>query len=455
MFRSLQTKIVGTTGLVVVFSILTSVYLSSRLLKNSYNESVRQQLQTAATSLLSLGISDFAELNDFDRMNAFIEHSLELERVDKIVRIFDQTNQLMFTTVGAAQDPFPQSLSPGITQPIFFPLHTEHRAFESLVIPYEAGRKKYYLQIIIPLARYTEILQSYWWQCLGLIVLLFSISILLSRWLTYRLLRPVQRIADYLKSLDDQKVLEWPHLSLQTKEGMYLEPITQGIHGLVDRVQSLVKRLQKMGRFVAHELRNPLTILQGEAETILMKEEATPGELRKVLQSSLEETERMSDIIDTVLKIEEQKGTRQQPLEKIENMNEWLRRHQPMWEKTLGSKVELDISPQLNIPLSLRGSKLLFRLIDNLVRNVKDHAHNDSFCRLSLLRNNGRVCIAVSDEGVGMSAPLLQDLNAHGNSELASGAGLYLCHKIADLCDFELQFLHREPKGLTVEVWIG
>ena len=69
---------------------------------------------------------------------------------------------------------------------------------------------------------------------------------------------------------------------------------------MLDRLQGAVDRLTRFTGDIAHELRTPLHILRGEVEVALTKQR-TGEEYRDVLGSCLEETIRLSRLVDSLL----------------------------------------------------------------------------------------------------------------------------------------------------------
>ncbi len=278
----------------VVVSTIAGMLLTGSLLIRSHRESVDRQLEATSAGLITLGISDFSELDDFAQFNAFIESALQMEKVDKIVRIFDSAQKVIFTTVGADYDVLPGTLTGKIVKPFFMTVAGTAETYESLVIPYK-GRwgQQFYLQVLIPLPRYVEILESLWPRALAVLAVLIVISLVVAHKLSARLLMPVGAIARHLQGLDPASIEEWRSLDA-VKEGQYLGPITDGVNVLTARTQAAVQSLRQMTRFVSHELRTPLTILQGEAETVLARRDAGLKDYQAVLTSSLEEVQRIS-----------------------------------------------------------------------------------------------------------------------------------------------------------------
>lgn len=451
MRSPLQSKIASAMWIMTAVSTLASAVLAGWLLVTSHRESIRQQLQATATSLVALGITHFSELKDFEDLNRFVEDALQIDRIDKIIRVYDASQNLIFTTVGADYDHLPDRLKTKITKPIFMSVEGTHHHYETIILPYvgEVSKKTFYLQVAIRLPRYSEVLEYLWWQSALLLGLLIGISMFLSLWLSKRLAAPVQQIAEHLQRMDPARIEEWRPVALDEKS-RYLLAIADGINQLADRTRSSMTQLRKMGRYVAHEMRTPLTILQGEAETVLTKPNAEAKDYKDVLRSSLEEIQRMSDIVSTVLQVgESSRLAAHQPVEL--ELAQWFRDQLEGWEKVLGRRIALEIPSDkiLNVTVD---PKLLHRLIDNLIRNIRYHTPQDVRCTISLAALDNGTKVVVCDDGPGLSQEIIDSLNEKGGASELAGVGLGLCHRIAEICGVKILFANRPSGGLAVEL---
>ncbi len=433
-------------------SMLAASFFTASLLIRSHHEAIKRQLEASATSLISLGISDFSELADFEEMNTFIEDTLQMEKVETIVRVYDNSKNLVFTTFNAQDNDFPKKLEITSKKPTFLTINLKQRQYESLILPYLGGKKKhpFYLQVIIPLPKYSQIFRTLWWQALGIFLFLIGIALFISRQLAKKLIKPVSSIANHLKQMDPSKIEDWHPLSLDEK-GLYLGSIIHGINSLAERTRTAVFQIRKMGRYVAHELRTPLTILQGEAETILSRSEASKEDYAKVLKSSLEEIDHMSETITTILQVGE--SERRSFLFRPVSFDPagWIKENKHRWEKTLGRPIRFENSHKESDRIRV-DPKLLHHLLDNLIRNIRKHTPPATTCTLSLFATPTGVRIHLEDNGPGMPASLIESLNKKLSSLEDVGVGLNLCQKIADICHIELSFLNKPEGGLRIEL---
>ena len=428
-------------------STLAAMLLTGALLVRSHRESIRRQLESTASALISLGIDDFEDLENIDELSRFIENASGLERVDQVVRIYTSTGRIAFSTARRGYDLLPDVLPEPFAKPSFLAMQGQKRDYESLVIPYSTfGRKRpFFLQILIPLPSYAEILKNLWWQGLLLLGVLTGLTLVLSRRLSRRLLRPVDEISLHLESMDPTHVEDWKPLTLEDA-GPYLETIMRRVNALSERTRAAVLQIRKMGRYVAHELRTPLTILQGEAETALVNTAAGREDYRDVLKSSLEEIQRMSEIVATVLQTGEWERADVATEPMATDLSAWVQATVPRWEKTLGGPIQVALPPAGG-PVVRFDPKFADHLIDNLVRNVRKHAPR-SPCRLTV---DGPKLV-LSDDGPGLAAPLLDSLDRGLPVLEVAGVGLNLCQKIANLCGLHLTFTNRPGGGLDAAI---
>lgn len=449
MLSSLRTKITVFTFVTVTVALVTGMLMTGNLLFASHRDSVRKQLQVAAASLISLGISDFSELSDFGRLNDFIESALQMERVDKIVRIYSPAKKLIYTTMGTTLDWLPRELPADIGKPVFMPFEHGTRNYESLFVPYDAKNKRFYLHLVIPLPRYAQIFDDIIWRAAMLLALLLLATFVVSRMLAAKIMRPVRMIAEHLEAMNPVSIDAW-RLIEEPARGEYLEPIIQGINLLTMKAQAAVSKLRDIARFIAHELRTPLTIIQGEAETILLNQHAQAADLKAAIRSSLEEVQRMSGIVDTVLKVGEEERIEKLHNPSMINLTRWLEIYRPGWERLLGRPIPIDAPPA---PVIVHvDEKLLARMIDNLVRNINDHTPKGAYCRLTVDTDGKSARIRIEDDGPGMTQQMIDALKRRRGNPPMEGLGLRFCRQIADMSDIDLGFANKPRGGLVVEL---
>lgn len=116
-------------------------------------------------------------------------------------------------------------------------------------------------------------------------------------WIARRGLAPVDRLSDHARNIGEGDLaLRLPDHRLPEE----LVGLVLSLNDALDRLQRSHQKLSDFNADVAHELRTPLANLIGETQVALTRER-DQGDLTDVLQSNLEELERMRAIINDML----------------------------------------------------------------------------------------------------------------------------------------------------------
>ncbi|MDQ3258476.1 MAG: heavy metal sensor histidine kinase [Acidobacteriota bacterium] len=84
--------------------------------------------------------------------------------------------------------------------------------------------------------------------------------------------------------------------------GDELERLSVALNSMVARLDAAFTHIRRFSADASHELRTPLTVLRGELEGIVQEPHLTT-EMREMIGSALEETERLSKIVESLLVI--------------------------------------------------------------------------------------------------------------------------------------------------------
>lgn len=276
-------------------------------------------------------------------------------------------------------------------------------------------------------ARYAALLTV----ILGCVVLTCAgVAILVTR----RTLHPLKRLAESIERIGatrlDQRVPArgWPE---------ELQPLALSFNKMLGRLDDSFKRLSQFSADLAHELRTPIAILRGEAEGALTK----PGSIeqyREVIESSLEEMQRLSAMIDNLLflaraetigSIKRQFFDGRAAIEKVRDFYEALSQEQGV---ELNSEGEGQVYAE---PVLFR------RALVNLITNALRFTPPGERVTVSLQYREGASEVAVADTGCGISSehlPNVFDRFYRGDaprSSHGSGLGLSIVKSIMHIHD--------------------
>jgi signal transduction histidine kinase len=165
---------------------------------------------------------------------------------------------------------------------------------------------------------------------------------------------------------------------------------------------------------VAHDLRNPLTVISGYAE-ILQEESAPPSHARqdRAVNTISANVEHMLHLTDDLLELSRlRSGTIQFDMEPLPIkivIEEVCASFEPqMAEKRLGLKLELPPG----LPLIWGDHFRLTQVLNNLVSNAYNYTPSGAVI-VAAQPGNGLVKVSVSDTGIGIPPDELQRLFTH------------------------------------------
>jgi len=287
-----------------------------------------------------------------------------------------------------------------------------------------------------------ELLARYRKGLLETLVVSVLAAAALGIWAVRVVLKRARRIAATASRISAQALNE--RLSLDDTPEEFLES-TLAFNHMLDRLEDSFKRLSEFSSDLAHDLRTPINNLLGEAQVALSRPREA-AEYRAVLESAVEEYERLSRMLENMLF-----------LARADNAQA---RAAPQWidlREALGkilSYYEL-LAEERNIRLALevraeRGGKprawadelMLNRAVGNLLSNALRHGRPDCTVTVkALARGDGSAEIEVANPGSGIAAEHLPRIfdrfyrpcSSREESSAGSGLGLAIVKSIAEL----------------------
>jgi heavy metal sensor kinase len=182
--------------------------------------------------------------------------------------------------------------------------------------------------------------------------------------------------------------------------------LAQTFNTTLTKLESSFVRARQFSADVSHELRTPLTILRGETEMGL-KCTSDPAEFRLLLQSNLEEINRMSGIIEYLLELSRaEAGVLALDLKELD-LKELLA-EQVQTVGVLAQEKQVNLVFEESRPVIVRADKMRLRQIFvNLLDNAVKYTPAGGDARLILEREGSWAKVSVRDTGKGITAESL------------------------------------------------
>ncbi|MGH7952586.1 MAG: heavy metal sensor histidine kinase [Limisphaerales bacterium] len=179
-----------------------------------------------------------------------------------------------------------------------------------------------------------------------------------------------------------------------------LASLATGFDRMLDRLEDSFRRLSQFSGDLAHELRTPINNLRGEAG-VALSQSRTPEEYQRALESSLEEYARLTRLIDNLLF-----------LARADSPTVDITRAHFDARKAIDAVCEYydALAEDRGVKISCEGQgdvhadPVLFRqAVSNLLSNALNHTPRGGQVLVQICQRDGRLEIAVSDTGCGIS----------------------------------------------------
>jgi heavy metal sensor kinase len=276
-------------------------------------------------------------------------------------------------------------------------------------------------------------------------------------------LRPIGQITRLAERISAQNLSERiPKRDVPDELGQLISTINR----MISRLESSFSQIREFSLSVAHELRTPLTILKGESELALTRP-LTREETERLVTTYLEETVRMSRIIDDLLTLAKadagQIKIQKEPVE----LSSLLR---DIYEDAviLSSDKPLTVELRQNDPAAVLGDEARLRqLFRVLLSNAVQYTDPGGSVFISSRREGKEVHVDIEDTGIGIPQAALDKIfqrfyrvdEARTRVKGGSGLGLSIAQWIASAHSGSITVRSALGKGscftVTLPVLVG
>ncbi len=222
---------------------------------------------------------------------------------------------------------------------------------------------------------------------------------------------------------------------------------------------------EQQKRFVAdvsHELRTPLTALRMESEVALMDDQATPKELKRVINSNIEEAAKLENLINNLMKLslleagEVQRQFTQLDLRQL--AKEAIDQLKP---QAAAKNIKIKLEQAKNTNVFIKGDRdSLVQLIVIFLDNAVKYSPKQTPVTLSIEKSSNNVTsLSIKDKGIGIKPEHLEHIfdrfyraDAARSKDGGFGLGLSIAKLITDIHKANIIITSTPKQGTIVRV---
>jgi heavy metal sensor kinase len=269
-------------------------------------------------------------------------------------------------------------------------------------------------------------------------------------WLARKALLPVERMTSKAAQIGIDRLDERIDVPAAKDE---IGHLADTLNAMLDRLQQGVEEKHRLVADASHELRTPLAAMRAELDVSLMSDDL-PTEAREVLESTREEVNRMSRIVDNLLTLARVDEGRLELLTTRVDLGEAAAAATRPLRPLAAAKhvrLELDAEPEL----ARADPQRLHQALTNFIENAIKFTQEGGAVQIETWRDNGEVGVTVRDNGPGIPARdsahvfdrFYRADPARGRAGRGSGLGLAICREIADAHGGRVWVESEEGKG--------
>ncbi|HHL40783.1 MAG TPA: HAMP domain-containing protein [Deltaproteobacteria bacterium] len=264
-------------------------------------------------------------------------------------------------------------------------------------------------------------------------------SIIVASWvgwfLSGKALRPVDAITTMARRIGAENLNERLHIDGPKDE---IGRLAETFNDMIGRLERSFRQIKQFTADASHELRTPLTVLKGEIE-VALRSNASAAELRTILESALEEIDRLSHIVQNLLMLARS------------DKNGHMLAARVRFDATVASVVEnikkrgadrgVSITGDSLAPVTVMGDAyMLGQLVYNLLENAVKYTPAGGMVNVCLEEKNGSAILTVRDTGCGIAEEDLPHVfdrfyrvdKARTREVGGAGLGLSICKEIVE-----------------------
>jgi len=291
----------------------------------------------------------------------------------------------------------------------------------------------------------------------GIFALLLSlvVAFFFSRWIA----DPLQKVVVVARSLPSAEIK-----AVETSGPHEVQELTRAFNAMIARMQASQKSQREFVANVSHELKTPLTSIQGFAQAMLDGTANTDESREQAAKIIYAESGRMHRMVLDLLDLARlDSGTADitmSPVNMSALLNAVAEKFSPQLQRA-GVNIEVEIFP--NLPTILADGDRMAQVFTNLVDNALKLTPRGGMISLQASVQNTEMLISVTDTGEGIP----EEAQAHifgrfyqadpsrkGGEQHGAGLGLAIAHEIVQAHGGRISVRSRLGEGSSFDVFL-
>lgn len=310
------------------------------------------------------------------------------------------------------------------------------------------------VQLALDITYQQNIISKYTYLLIFTLIAMTLAAIFIGFIVANRAMRSLHRLTESTKEMTVSSLHKRIDPQSWPKE---LYHLGMAFNDMLERIETSFLRLTQFSGDLAHELRTPINNLMGEAEIALSRPHSA-AEYRRVLESHLEELQRVSQIFENILFLARTENPKLDIKKEMLDMNN---------EVNLISEFYQAMADEKNIRVTCTGhatimanAVMIRRMLSNLLSNALKYTPDGGRVHFQINNFAQEMEIILTDNGIGITAENLPKLfhrfyrvdSARARSAGGIGLGLPIVKSIVELHHGTIVVTSELDKGTTIKI---
>jgi heavy metal sensor kinase len=365
---------------------------------------------------------------------------------------FSSSNMSYWRDIGVGKAAIEQLI--GKNQPVFNTVSLPDRKHNIRVLYAIVGRN-IILQLGQSMENYTRFIEAFRKIFVTTMASLFIFAAIVGWFMARRALAGVEAVTRTARQISESSLKERVPVKKYQDE---VDQLAITFNQMLDRIQTLVTGIREMSDNIAHDLKSPITRIRGISEVSLTTG-ASEKEYENMAASTVEECDRLLDIINTMLVISKtEAGVNKLDARELD-IGAVVRDACELFQSSAEDK-DLRLVCDVAGKFSISGdNRMIQRMIANLLDNAIKYTPGGGSVEVTVnTGNHDAVIIAVKDTGIGISEKDIPHIFERfyrcdpSRSEAGIGLGLSFARAIARAHGGDITVFSAPEQGSTFTV---